>query len=269
MGFRPVYLAEIPGVLLILYAMATPHHRTQKDLRSSTHLRSPSDTGAPPSLQPSLSRGTRLQHLLRLPVFCLLAGTLLGCPSSPQDTRRGFEPGYIVTIQGDTLRGYIRDRAPEPFVELYRRIRFREEGRRGQVKLGPWDIQGYRAGGREYASVPLREDAAFFRFRYYTDYGAPRTFLRLVKRDGPLTYYRQEFTHDDNDFLDFFPLFHLEGEREMVRVTQGVFGLKRERLAEYFRDCEALVHAVMSKALTHPDEVYDFYLEHCGQDRAW
>lgn len=195
----------------------------------------------------------------------MLVAAFLSCRSARQDARRGYEPGYIITMQGDTIMGTIKDRSAEPFVELYRRIRFRPEGRRGMEKLGPWEIRGYMASGRLYATVPLREESAFFKFRYYTDYGAPMTFLRVIRRDGPLTYYHQEYTDDDNDFLDFVPLFHLEGEREMVRVTQGVFGLKRKRLMEYFWDCQTLVNAIEAKELNHPDAVFDFILDSCGR----
>ncbi|WP_245759741.1 hypothetical protein [Robiginitalea myxolifaciens] len=190
---------------------------------------------------------------------------LLGFWSVPAQ-RRGYIPGYIITVQGDTLYGQVKDRSNEPFVDIYERIRFREEGRRGKRKLSADQIAGYGIGDRHYESVSLREDSEFFRFRYYLQPGAPKVFLQLVRRDGPLTYYRCEF-EDDDDYLDAFPLIHREGSWEMVRVTQGIFGLKRKRLAEYFQDCPALVEAIESKALTHPMEVYEFYLEHCGMAR--
>jgi hypothetical protein len=52
----------------------------------------------------------------------------------------------------------------------------------------------------------------------------------------------------------------------MVRVTQGIRGLKRKRLIEYFWDCPALVKAIEKKELNEIDEVYNFYLEHCSED---
>jgi hypothetical protein len=177
--------------------------------------------------------------------------------------KKDYFPGYIITLEGDTISGSIKDRDPEPFVELYNRIRFIPEGRGKKTKFGPEDILGYSVEGRIYEAVPFREEVAFFKFRYYTDPGSPYTFLRRIRRDGPLTYYHREFIHDDNFFQDFYPLIHREGDREMVRVTQGMLGLKRERLAEYFRDCGALVEALATKELTEAEAVYDFYLDHC------
>ena len=196
---------------------------------------------------------------LRLLVLSLLLTPLFFLNAQ----KKGYEPGYIITLQGDTLVGQVKDRSPEPFVELYPRIRFVPEGRSRRTKYSPGELLGYGAGGRDYVAVPLREEAAFFKFRYYLDPGAGNIFLRVIRKDGPLTYYHREFVYDDNDFLDFFPLIHREGEREMVRVTQGVLGLKRERLMDYFQDCKALVSAIGNKVINHPEAVYDFYLENC------
>ena len=50
----------------------------------------------------------------------------------------------------------------------------------------------------------------------------------------------------------------------MVRVTQGILGLKRERLMEYFGDCGVLVEALSNRnTLKEADEVYEFYLDNC------
>jgi len=177
--------------------------------------------------------------------------------------KKGFEPGYIITLERDTLIGQVKDRSPEPFVELYARIRFKPEGRSSRWKYRPKDILGYGAGGRDYESVPLWEESSFFKFRYYLEPNAEKVFLMVLKRQGGLTYYLREFVQDDNSYLDFYPLFHREGSNEMVRVTQGVLGLKRKRLITYFSDCDELVRALYNKELKDTDEVYYYYLEFC------
>lgn len=197
--------------------------------------------------------------MLRL-IFSLLL--LLWGLAPVHSQKKGYEPGYIITLEGDTLTGQVKDRSPEPFVDLYSRIRFVPEGQRGRKKYGPWEILGYGVGGRDYAAVPFREESAFFKFHYFLE-GPENVFLRVIRRDGPLTYYHREFIYDDNDFLDFYPLIHREGEREIVRVTQGVLVLKRERLTEYFKDCEILVNAISNNELKEAEEVYRFYLKNC------
>ena len=46
-------------------------------------------------------------------------------------------------------------------------------------------------------------------------------------------------------------------------VTQGVLGLKRKRLIEYFGDCPELITAIEAKELKEILDVYYFYLENC------
>jgi hypothetical protein len=51
----------------------------------------------------------------------------------------------------------------------------------------------------------------------------------------------------------------------MVRITQGILGLKRNRLMEYFQDCWDLVEAIREKQLNEIYEVYDFYNNNCAE----
>ena len=187
---------------------------------------------------------------------------LLALPMTAQ--KKGYQEGYIITLEGDTLYGEVKDRSPEPFVELYGRIRFKQEGSRGRRKYGPDQIRGYAIGGRVYESRPLREETSFFRFRYSLDPQADPIFLRVVRREGPLTWYEQEFIHDDNHYLDSYPLFCLEGKPEMVRVTQGILGLKRKRLTEYFADCPGLALALAEDRISEVEEVFRYYLGSCA-----
>jgi len=69
----------------------------------------------------------------------------------------------------------------------------------------------------------------------------------------------------ESNYLDYTPLFYKEGSDEMVRVTQGILGLKRKRLIEYFWDCPELAQAIDKKELNEIDEVYNFYLENCAK----
>jgi hypothetical protein len=85
----------------------------------------------------------------------------------------------------------------------------------------------------------------------------------VVSRAKGLTYYQWEYVDDDSNYLDYIPLFYREGAQEMVRVTQGVLGLKRNKLIRYFSDCPDLVFAIQAKQLNDIDEVFDFYLNRC------
>ena len=78
-----------------------------------------------------------------------------------------------------------------------------------------------------------------------------------------MTYYHWEYVDSESNYLDYIPLFHRMGSDEMVRITQGILGLKRNRLVEYFWDCPDLVMAIEKKKVNKINDVYNFYLEHC------
>lgn len=180
--------------------------------------------------------------------------------------KKGFYEGYIIEHSGDTVRGYVKDRSPEPFVSLYDKIRFKEGGRSRTKKYGPEDILGYGYQNQDFVSMRLREESSFFKFRYYADPAAPMVFLKVIERSERLVYFEQLFVHDDNDYLDAFPLFYRPGSNEMVRVTRGIFGFRKKRLLEYFADCPALVKELSSANATirNVPELYAFLIANCA-----
>jgi hypothetical protein len=200
-----------------------------------------------------------VKTLTRMLPFVLLLTTL---PLTAQ--KKGYLPGYVVSLERDTIPGWVKDRSPEPFTALFRRIRFKPEGKFLKRKYRPKEILGYRAGDFYYESVPLREETDFFTFRYTLDDAAEAIFLRVVRRDGRLTWYEREFIDDDNSYVDSYPLFHRKGSPGMVRVTQGLLGFKKKRLLEYFSQCPGLSEALEKKQLTTVGKVYSFLLDSCA-----
>lgn len=180
--------------------------------------------------------------------------------------KKGYSPGYIINNEGDVIDGWVKDRSTGTFIELYKRIRFQANKTGGSKKYGPDKIHGYGYNDLHFESMPLTEESSFFQFRYYLDDGYERVFLRIISRNRDLTYYHWEWIDSESNYLDYTPLFHRYGSSEMVRVTQGIMGLKKNRLSEYFRDCPALVHAINKKQLTQIHEVFNFYIDHCSID---
>ena len=117
--------------------------------------------------------------------------------------------------------------------------------------------------GLVFHSVPIREQMRGFVIRYRLDNRFQPSFLRLIDQTEHLTFYHWEYVDDESDFIDFIPLFYKRGSDEMVRVTQGVFGLKKKRLSEYFSNCQPLVKAIQNKELRHAGQVFDYYSAGC------
>ncbi len=78
------------------------------------------------------------------------------------------------------------------------------------------------------------EASEFFRFTYPVNDGNDKVFLKVIARDEGLTYYHWEYIDAESNYLDYIPLFYRDGFGEMVRVTQGILGIKRNKLSSLF-----------------------------------
>ncbi|MFA0960178.1 hypothetical protein AB9P05_00050 [Roseivirga sp. BDSF3-8] len=172
--------------------------------------------------------------------------------------KNGYQKGYLVTLENDTLYGEIKDRRPGTFTEIYDRIRFKKDGALFRKKYAPEEIKSYKAGDRLYESVGLETRSRFLKTTYLTGPAHEKVFLRVIEK-GTLTYYQWEYIDYDNNTVWYIPLFHKENSSEMVRVTQGLFGLKKKVLSTYLSDCPSLQQKMESKEVTTPLEVLNYY----------
>jgi hypothetical protein len=152
----------------------------------------------------------------------------------------------------------VMDRKEEPFQELLGKIRFKpDHGRKKKFK--PRDILAYGRGNEHFISIWIYSEMIRFVNRYYSVPGkGEQHFVKVIHR-GHLNYYHWEYEDGEFNHIDFVPLFKKENRPDMVRVTQGVLGLKKKRLAEYFEDCPELVRAVQRRMITTPQDVIDFH----------
>jgi len=200
------------------------------------------------------------------PYFLLIIVAFLVTPTQAQ--KKGYSQGYIINSEGETIEGWVKDRSTGTFIELYTKIRFKGENRSYNGRYSASKIQGYGYNNQHFESMPLMEESQFFNFRYYLDDSYDRVFLKAITWTDELTYYHWEYVDGESNYLDYTPLFHRPGSSEMVRVTQGILGLKRKKLAEYFRDCPELVQAIEQKQLSQIDQVFSFYTERCVSEQV-
>ncbi len=163
------------------------------------------------------------------------------------------------------LEGWVKDRSSGIFLELYKRIRFKADNALFKRKYSPAEILGYGVNNQHYEAVPLLKESIFFKTRYYIHDSKDRVFLRVISGNESLSYYHWEYVDGESNYLDYIPLFHRNGSEEMARVSQGILGLKRNRLIGYFWDCPELVQALERKELKEINEVFNFYTEHCAR----
>lgn len=172
--------------------------------------------------------------------------------------RRGFEPGYVVTWQNDTIAGYVRDRSDSNFPDLYRKIRFRSSDGKGH-KYGPKQIKAYQKGFESFETLWIHTFREFLVTRYISQPGVGKPHFMKIVRKGYLSYYHWEYVDGEFQDIEHIPLFKREDGYSMVRVTQGILGLKKKRLSEFFQDCPDLVNKINAGEIRNPFEIHDFY----------
>lgn len=182
-------------------------------------------------------------------LFCLLHFSMFG--------QKHYEEGFVVLNNQDTIYGLIKDRQPHPFARLYKKIKFK--GENGGSKYGPKQIMSYRKGKNTFESLWINETGHFLNQNYTSiPNSGERQFLKVVEK-GYLTYYQLEFEDGESDFIHTIDLFKKRDDNALIRVSQGLFGLKRKSLIRFFNDCPSLVKMIERKEIKYPYEVAKFY----------
>jgi len=174
-----------------------------------------------------------------------------------------FLEGYVVLNSGDTLRGFVKDRNLDSFPSLLTKIKFKDErGRRKKFKVSK--LQAYGRGSQTFERVWLNVTTERLVTRYRSIPGqGGQQFLRVLHK-GALEHYELEWTDQEDNQILSFPLLKKQGSNELVRATQGVLGLKRKRLREYFGDCRPLLRSINSREVTDIEGIIEVYESHCS-----
>lgn len=170
-----------------------------------------------------------------------------------------FEDGFVILKSGDTLFGQVKDRSEEPFGKLYKKVRLKREGKLFNKRFRPADLKSYKKGGEYFESLWLKETAEFLKFRYYTQEGIGKEVFLKVILSGELTYYQQEWRDPESGYYLYIPFFRNTGSRELVRVTQGLLGLRRKAVATYLSDKPELAERIRSGEKLTAYEITELY----------
>jgi hypothetical protein len=118
---------------------------------------------------------------------------------------------------------------------------------------------GYTRGDTHYQSQWLDLQWNVLKQEYISAPGVgERKFLKVVYK-GYLTWYQLEVMDQDSFTVDTVDLFKRQSEPFMVRVTQGVLGLKRKNLEKYFQDYPDLAGRIARAELRDPLEIARVY----------
>ncbi|MFX0557005.1 hypothetical protein ACOCEA_09405 [Maribacter sp. CXY002] len=174
-----------------------------------------------------------------------------------------YEPGYVILNTNDTLYGSIKDRK---YGNLFNKIKFKPNYHKKTKRFSAYDLIGYKKGINRYESLWYQEESNFFRQEYSNLEGyGKKVFLKVLIK-GKLSCYAKEYIQDGNGYFDYFELFIRDGENKFELATQGIFGLKKKRLKEYFKNCPNLVQKINNNGIKNPLDVVRFYNQFCGEE---
>ena len=195
--------------------------------------------------------------------FSLLAFLILIVSCAKGQSTDNYKDGFVVLINSDTLYGQVMDRDESAFGGLLDKIRFRpEKGRKRKYK--PSQILAYNRGDHLFRSIWLSTESKVLKQYYFNRPGQGEQVFMEVIHEGSIELYHWEYTDEDNSTIHFIPLLKKAGSEEMVRATQGILGLKRKRLAEYFLECPALTRKLLTKEITTVEQVINLYEAQCA-----
>ena len=191
-----------------------------------------------------------MRNIIIISLICLLF-------SLSVHAQKDYERGYIITNSNDTLVGLVKDRKQAPFGKLYKKVYFKNKHKK--KKYSPSQIKEYKQGYLVFESVWMDISSHLINEKYTSiPNRGEKEFLKVIEK-GYLTYYQREFEYSDSDYIDQISLFKRADENFLVRVTQGVFGLKKKSLIAYFSDCPELVNKIENNELKTPIEIVRFY----------
>lgn len=173
---------------------------------------------------------------------------------------------YLVINTGDTVYGKVKHRKESSiYPKDYKKIRFTSaNGKKKKFKRK--DVAAFRSKGITYESYRLnqyRQKILFFDPKYVIDERHGEQYFLKVVSKGSLGHYLMEWYMQEDAALMSVALLKKRGAPFFMRATQGIFGLKRKALANYFQNCPEIRAKLEQKQLKRVTELVDFYNSNC------
>lgn len=173
-----------------------------------------------------------------------------------------FESGYVIKLNGDTLYGLIKvlniDNLDKPNSKI--QIRF-ENGKKSKHKIK--SVSSLKRGNETYETLWLDKNNSLFNEKYYIFENQGKQQLIKCVTKGKLSLYRMEYIDQESGVVETIDLLKLEDSNILIRATQGVFGLKKKKVAEYLSQCDAIVTKINSGEIKTIFDVVSYYNEYC------
>lgn len=174
---------------------------------------------------------------------------------------------YLVLVTGDTLYGKV-EHVKEEFASssYYKKIRI-TNARGKTTRHKRKDVQAFKKYSKTYKSFWLsRANTAYgFSTTHYSinTAGQGKQHFLFELTVGAISHYHLEWWEQGDAGINWMDLIVKQGDTTMIRPTQGLFGLKRKVLNDYFTDCPELQKLINDKQIRKIEQVVDYYNGNC------
>ncbi|MEM6642278.1 MAG: hypothetical protein AAF616_04790 [Bacteroidota bacterium] len=176
---------------------------------------------------------------------------------------------YLVLINNDTIYGsvsYINEKA----LNRGFRKKVRSTDSRGRTKKYRREsTKAFRVNGVDYHSFWLSQPKQPFpptslvNLRYDIDLQDGKHYFLKVMSVGSLNHYKLEWFDQGDSQLWSMSLLKKVNDDYFIRADQGLMGLKRKVLQQYFADCNTLEEKIENSEISKVWQVVETYNRHC------
>ncbi len=177
---------------------------------------------------------------------------------------------YLVLNTNDTIYGTVRYIKEEGFGsrDFFKKIRITDsKGTKKKFKRNK--VSSFKTKDAVFESFWLNQHTEFsikpalINTKYRIDSKGEQHFLR-TKQKGVLSHYELEWFDQDSNILCSMALLKKENDNFFVRADQGLLGLKRKALINYFTGCSEITEALAEKQLKEVSQLVELYNNSCS-----
>ena len=173
-------------------------------------------------------RGFQLLLFLFASTFCFTSWS--------QET--GYVKGYVVTIEGDTLTGLVKNKNTTPYRVLID-IKFKRDEKSKVETFSPDRLKGFRIGTKQYVSKEV-----------HVHFGVERLFVEVIV-DGHLSYYALEYTGFGAGNISEYVILEKTNEKDQLVYDEHSVAINfKKKMAEYLKDAPELVAKINNGTYT-------------------
>ncbi|MGY6562627.1 MAG: hypothetical protein ACXITV_11020 [Luteibaculaceae bacterium] len=200
-------------------------------------------------------------------LLCLLAPTIALKSSIFAQQNRSTD--YLVLVSNDTLFGqveHINTRGVSP--KYLKKIQVKpENGRRKRISRK--SILAFKSDGEEFERFYLAQNSGRVQlvnliYKIDTKRGE-QFFLKVMNRHEALNHYQMQWWEQGSSTQLSMDLFKKSSDNFLIRANQGLLGLNKRALTNYFSDCKPLQSAIQEDSLKTARAVFNFYTVNCGK----